>query len=486
MKPFLIILFLSLHIIVSAQHTHSESSDNDTLYNMLLKKHLLGAYIEVNGTQKHIKGKKINDTLYMYINKKYKKVLVSELQNHLQYLNDSLIQTGYLFNRIQPDSIKVKEHHLHIFYQLQKNNLNRIDSLVVIPGRNFPKNIWRNLNKFIAGHTINSQNINTVTNFIDNETGFKLATEPVINFYKGQKVLVIKLQKTPKNSIDGMIGFNYNAEKSKLQLEAHIKTSFFNLINSGEQIYLEWQRQNTVQLLQFNTVFPYVKGSNFVLSNFFSSKRKDTTGFSISNLSRLRYRFKRQSLGVNFTYQFSDEQNHTINNHFIGIYYQKIFKTKKENWIINFQSRFDLKINEPDKKIIYAQIRSTENISKRFVLSHNMQIYNTNDTNTISPTIEQTGMFRKASNIDNNFRKIISFKNEIIYRTKHSDFYLIGDYIDAHNCQKFTTGYVNTGVGMGFYKKNQRLIIEIIKPIQMSYYTDFQDIYINVKQVIRF
>ena len=486
MKPFLVIIFISLHGIIMAQHIQPGTKGNDTLYNILLKNHLLGAYITDNKQQMFIKGTTINDTLYIYINKKPKKISLSELNNHLQSINDSLIQSGFLFNRLQPDSIKIRKKDLHIFYHILKNNKSKIDSLIIIPPHNFPKNIRKILNKMVDGKTINSQNTKTISNFVNNETGFKLKSLPAINFYQGQNILVLKLQNMPNNQIDGMIGFNYNSKKSKLQLEGNLKTKFFNLFKAGEQIFLEWQRKDNNQNIQLNTQFPFIKASNFEISNFLSSKRKDTTGFALTNLSRLTYRTKKQSFGINFTYQFTAKEKHDYSDRFGGIYYRKDFDNKPNNWSVSFQTHLDINFDKPDKKIFYTRLRSTEKLQKHIVLTHNFQIYNTNQENITPPANLLNDLFRKATLPEDNFSSTISFKNDIIYRLNHTNFYIIGDYISRNNLNNSTTRYVNTGVGISFLKKNQSLKIEIIKALFNSYSPDFQHVYVNIKQSLRF
>ncbi len=486
MKKSFVIILLLLHGLIAAQQETSGLSRNDTLINILLKKHLLGAYTDYTSIPKQVKGKKIADTLYIYIDDKQKKIALTDLDKRLQNINDSLIYAGFLFNRLQPDSIRIKQQNLHIYYHILKNNQSKIDSLVIVTNKNFPANIRKNLNKSFARKLINLQNIKLVVNFINNNSGYKLTSQPVINFYKEKKLLVLKLQKSQSNRLDGILGFNYDSEKSKLRLEGTINTKFFNLFNTGEQIYLEWQRKDEKQLIRFNTEFPYIRGCNFIFSNFFSSKRQDTTGFSVTNQSRLAYRLKNQSFGFNFTYQFTAENGSEYNNRLAGIYYQNFFITKTRNWSGGIKVRLDLNISEPDKKLLYTQLYANERVRRHIILSHNIRIYTTNQKNLKTLPELQSGMLRKASSIEDEFTAITSFKNELIYRTNHIDFYLIGDYIRRNTLQNSTKVYINTGAGLNFLQKNQILSIEIVKPVYITYDADLQGIYINIKQSLRF
>ena len=487
MKSLLVILFLSLHGIAMAQQTQSNSSGNDTLLNFLLQKHLLGAHITYNGQQKLVKGNKITDTLYIYINGKPKKTSLTKLNDRLQSLNDSLIHAGFLFNRLEPDSIRIQNKTLYVFYHYTKTEQNKIDSLVIISDKKFPENIRTKLNKSLKRKPINLKNLNNIEHFINEKTGFKITTQPVINFYHGKKMVVLKVKKEASNLLDGMLGFNYDSEKEKLQLEGRIKSSFYNLFNSGEQLTFIWQRKNKYQQIQFNVKFPYIKSSNFGLDNYFSSIRNDTISFEILNQTGLNYQVNKQhTFGINYIYNFKSLNNVATSNRLAGILYQIKFKNKETTWVTELQAQFNINISDIDSNLFYLQLKSKEKIWHNVSLSHNLQNFNTNQDKLSVPGYMQNGIFRRIVNLESNYNRIFSLKNEIIYRVNQIKFYLIGDYIQTNSFYKQYISYANTGIGMHFVNKNQILTFEIIKPIKISYLTDFQGIYINIKQTVKF
>ena len=486
MKSLLVILFLSLHGIAMAQQTQSNSSGNDTLLNFLLQKHLLGAHITYNGQQKLVKGNKINDTLYIYINDKPKKTSLNKLNDRLQSLNDSLIHAGYLFNRLEPDSIRIQNKTLHVFYHYINTVPAKIDSLVVISDKKFPENIKRKLNKSLKRKPINLKNLNNIKRFINEKTGFKITTQPVINFYHGKKMVVLKVKKEASNLLDGMLGFNYDSEKEKLQLEGRIKSSFYNLFNSGEQLTFIWQRKNKYQQIQFNAKFPYIKSSNLGFENFFSSLRKDTVNFEIFNQTGLNYQIKNQTFGINFIFNFKALHNSSMSNRLAGLIYQNTIVPIKFDWSIYIQAQLNFNISDSKKNILYLQLISNERIWHNIFLSHNIQTYKTNQNELTTPTFIQNGIFRKIVNLENDFYRIISLKNDLIYHANHIKFYLIGDYMQTYSFNKLRKSYVNTGIGINYINKNQILTFEIIKPVQITYLSDYQYIYVNIKQSFKF
>ena len=486
MKALPVIIFLLVSEFIMGQHQQTGINENITLLNLLLQKHLLGAHITYNGQEKLVKGNKISDTLYIHIDGKPKKTSLTKLNDRLQSLNDSLIHAGYLFNRLEPDSIRIQNKTLHVFYHYTKTRQNKIDSLVIISDNKFPNNIRNRLYKMLKAKIINLKNLNNINRFLTERTGYKITKQPVINFYHGKKIIVIKVKKETSNLLDGMLGFNYDTAKEKLQLEGRIKSSFYNLFNTGEQLALIWQRKNKFQQIQLNAKFPYIKSSNLGINNSFSSIRKDTTSFEIFNQTGLTYQIKKQILGINYIYNFKLQNNTKTSDRLTGISYHVIIKADKTMWQADLQAQYNINLSNIDNNLFYIQIKSNEKIWHNVFFSHNLQTYKTNQDQLTTPTYIQNGIFRKIVNLETDFYKIYSIKNDIIYHANHLRFYVIGDYIQTFSFKKQRISYVNTGIGLHFINKNQILTFEIIKPITIYYNSDFQGVYINVKQSLRF
>jgi len=486
MKAFTVLIFLLVFGIIPAQHKTSGLNRNDSLLNLLLQKHLLGTQITYGKKGKLIKGEAVNDTLYIYINKKAKKTVLSELNNKLQSINDSLIYSGYLFNCLEPDSIHIQNQTLHVFYHYMKTEQHKIDSLVIISDKKFPNNIRNRLYKMLKAKFINLKNLNHINRFITESTGYIITKQPVINFYHGKKMVVLKVKKETSNLLDGMLGFNYDTEKEKLQLEGRIKSSFYNLFNIGEQLGLIWQRKNKYQQIQLNAKFPYIKSSNLGIDNSFSSTKNDTISFEVFNQTGLNYKVKNQTFGINYIYNFKSSDNIAISNRLAGILYHINIKNKKTTWAADFGAQYNINLSNIDQHLFYLQLKSKEKIWHNMSLSHNLQIYRINQDKLNVPSYIQNDIFRKIVNLETNYNRILSVKNDIIYRVNQIKFYLIGDYIQTNSFYKQYISYANTGIGMHFINKNQILTFEIIKPVEISYIADFQGIYINIKQSIKF
>ena len=357
---------------------------------------------------------------------------------------------------------------------------------MVLSYKKFPNNIRKRLNKILKTKTIDIKNLNNIERFINDNTGYKIFERPLINFYHGKKMVVLKVKKEASNLLDGMLGFNYDSEKEKLQLEGRIKSSFYNLFNNGELLTFIWQRKDKYQQIQFNTRFPYIKSSNFGLSNYFSSIRNDTISFEILNQTGLNYQVKNQTFGMNYIYNFKSINNTLTSNRLAGISYHIKIKNKKATWMAEFQAQYNINLSNIDQHLFYLQFKSNENIWHNVSHSLNLQSYRTNQDKLSVPTYIQNGIFRKTVNLESNYNRIFSLKNDIIYRVNQIKFYLIGDYIQTNSFNKQNISYANTGLGLHFINKNQILTFEIIKPIKVAYLPDFQGIYINIKQSVKF
>ncbi len=486
MKFLHVIIFFLLSGFIIGQHKQTGINKNDTLLNLLLQKHLLGAHITFKGQQKHIKGVKIDDTLYIYINNSPRKVSIRNINIKLQKINDSLIHAGYLFNHLEPDSIRMQNKTLLVFYHYNKTVQAKIDSLVVISDKKFPNNIKKRLNKILKAKTIDIKNLNNIERFINDNTGYKIFERPLINFYHGKKMVVLKVKKENGNLLDGMLGFNYDSEKEKLQLEGHIRSSFYNLFNVGDQLSFIWQKKSKYQQIQFNTKIPYIKGSNFTFNNYFSTIRNDTISLEVQNQTNLNYQIHNQTFGINYIYSFKSINNAPLSNRLTGILYHIKKRNQKTTWKAEFQVQFNINISNVNHHLFYSQLKSKEKVSHNISLSHNLQSYIHNQNKLRIPIYVLNRIFRRIINFGNDFSQIYSIKNNIIYHKNRINFYVIADYIQKRIFEKPSISYANTGIGLHFINKNQILTFEIVKPIQIGYSADYQDVYLNFTQTFRF
>ncbi len=453
--------------------------NNQTLANKLI----------VNNDKMYLEGNNIKDTLYIYIQndsivksyittlKKMDSLFISE--------NNRLFHQGYIFNRIKPDSIHVIQNRLHIYYTAQKNSLTTIDRIVISPENTFPKNIVKYLNRKMQQHPIDANAIEKIVNLLHYSNQTQLKEPPKVLFEKNRHIIWVQTQRNKKNQIDFYIGTSYDASKEKLNFEGHLDTQIYNLFKQGEIFNLKWYKNQLYQLMDWQIAFPYIGGSNFNLSNHFISSRKDTIESQLVNQTKLGL----SSLHVKW------ELNYTINNNnslakgntfdnYIGTGF--IYRFFNKNLLLEKQIQIQLNKNlKNDNTVLYTGIRYYFPIYKTTINSQLQYYLNSHNENT-NYYKALPNLFRREIVENLNLFQLISLKNEWFINEKNNRLYILGDYIYYQNNQKNTYSYANFGLGIQILNKNQILTFEIIKRINASYTTDYQPVYVNIKQLIRF
>jgi len=431
-----------------------------------------------------------NDTLYIYINFEGIKISYQkkgkELPEFFKKINDSLVQKGFIFNRLQPDSIISVKGKTILFYTSIKEKKTKVDSVVLSGIKKPPKNYIKYFNRHFKHRILNQKNLHQIQNEFNNDRHFALQKAPFVNFKKGQNILILPLKKSQLNTVSGLIGLTYDAQKEKAVFNGLLNLSLHNILNTGEVLNIKWQKDLSYQSLDLNIDFHKIKGSNWAFSNHFYSSRTDTITASLANHSLLSFGYKRQGLGITYTKILQSRPGQTnINQNFAGLDYR--IDLKNPNQFKSFvQLNIKSDITQLKNSILFCQIAYFQKINGNFGWKlHAGSFYNSGNNPGIIYNLNDN-LLRKNIRSEMDFHAIYSFKNDIIYHTKSASFYLIGDLIRKDNLKNITLSYINTGIGMVIFNKKQILTFEIIKPLNLGYNTDYQDVYINFKQSVRF
>jgi len=437
---------------------------------------------QVHKTLKKLDG---NDTLYIYIqnlqkNQKYI-TTVNDAKKLLTAINDSLIKKGYIFNKIIPDSIsKLRQHQWQAFYHLKLFKSRKIDSIVFISPQKIPKNLIHYLDRKYKQKKLNARSLKELNKLLSIQTKFSLENKPYINFRKGQNLVVINLKQSHPNQVAGLLGFTYDAKDKKLQLNGLLNLQLYNVLNTGENFAFKWQKLQDIQELKFDMGFQMIMGSDFSLNNTFYSKRKDTTYAGISDEINLNYNYKKQQFGINyFTQKIQELHQEPANNNFIGINYSY-------HSGINFRLNVKSSLDKPENYMAYFNTKYTWHIKNRFFVKTTGNIYINQTGSNLQFYNLMPDLFRKPVLTNENYLKAYSLLNNVGFSNKKTNIFLIADFIHKKSSDYLTKTYVNSGIGLSVNQKNQILTLEIIAPIFNSYNTDYQSVYINIKQAVRF
>jgi hypothetical protein len=454
----------------------------DSIIEIIKTKHLLNSRIYSDS----LIGIQIKDTLYIYIEKTNEylsaKIPVNKLHTYLNEQNKNLINKGYLFNRLIPHRLIIKNNRIYLYYKADLNRQIKIDSIVYSP-TNFPKNFQKKLLRILQKKT--SGNLNNIIDFIERLTAFEIKNQPEIVFDKDKTYYLFELEKNNKNLLDAAGGFEYLPDLNKISLQANIKAGLYNIFGKGEYIKIQWQKYQDIQNLIINTDFPYIGGTNFSISNSILTGRKDSLTGYFHNQTNLIFQYKQHQLGLNYTIDQIANDTKVINS-FTGIGYRFGYTVKKELFEKYIKTNLYLNTKRIDNYVFYLQLKYYLSITKRFIINSNAGYYYNNNSDKVNFSQQIDQIFRKQNRAIIIPYKAFGFKNEFIITGKENYLYLIGDLISVTDMQQNTYSYINTGVGIKIINKNQNLTFEIIKPILVSYLTNYQPITINIRQSVKF
>ena len=428
----------------------------------------------------------LNDTLYLYIAySPVKKIKISQLQKVLNQTNDSLIRSGYLFNRLVADSLKIDSMHLSLYYQIKSLKKRRIDSIVMISKHAFPRNCIKRLQKKFKHQPINQSVLAQINQFVNQNTNFKMSASPLINFLKARNIVVIKAQLKKSHTLDGLLGFSYDKQVGKIQLEGHLKTLFYNLFNQNESISFKWQKRLKNQQMDFWIDMPYFMGTGFDFKNRLLTYQKDTINSDLLLESTLTLRSSRQNIGLIFSKEFKQTpasyQQTLTGLHYL---YNFQFNNGKPEKYIESVVNFDW-----ERKAIsdfYFHLSLNQTLYKKLELNSQSQIYHNLNADNGSLQQLKYHLWRKENIRPEKITTLLSLKNEFAYAYNTTRIYLITDYIRTTVAKNLMNSYINTGLGVQILNKNQILTFEFILPLNTSYHTDNQASYINIKETIKF
>lgn len=427
---------------------------------------------------------KWSDTLYLYIEKeKYLCLTFKDLKKQLNRLNDSLFDKGFIYNKIYPEKITIVNNRIHLYYNIKTGNKVLLDS-IVFSNYNFPRNYSKNLLKKFKNQPLTHLLINEIKQNILRNNQFLVKENAQILIDKEKHYLSIGIDKKKTNSISGVLGFNYNNELQKPELEGEFKTGLFNIFKHAEDISFVWRKNKLNQNLLVNFKIPYLLSSDFSLQNSFFINREDSTSYTISNKTFLGWHYKKNSININYTSELIKEKYLTHNN-FIGFSYLHSLKQHNTNYIKSIGVHLSIK-NDKKKNLIFNTNIHYFFYKKNWYFKQDWY-YLQNFTNSrFSLNQFEEHFFRKNNIVETEIKKLINLKNEVVFKHNEYQFYGIYDFIYKEVIDNPSVNYINLGLGIKILNKNQKLTVEVIKPLFLTHLINYQSIYINIKQNIVF
>lgn len=219
-------------------------------------------------------------------NQKQLKVFYNKVITHYE-------NHGYPFASIRLDSIQLKENQISAVLHLEKNQLYKIDSILIRGDATISDQFIKNYIKIDDEDVYSEELISRVSirlkeiPFVTEETPWKMV------FVDEKSKLLLNLKKKQASRFNGILGVLSEPETGKIKLTGDIKLNLLNSFKSGEQINFNWRSlTNSTQDLKLKIVYPFLFNSPFGVDYDFKLYKKDTSYIDVENKIGMRYILK--------------------------------------------------------------------------------------------------------------------------------------------------------------------------------------------------
>ena len=260
-----------------------------------LTKKLFILFLFLNGILANSQDKKD----YFYINNEGNEIQLdpSEIEDYIYNIISLYENNGYPFSEAKLDNIKRNKANLVI----NKGERYTIDSLVIYGDTKLTEKQLFQLIRIRKGDIYNQKKLNDIDKKLSEIQYLKQSKKHEFVFHKNTTDIYFYLEKVPNNFIDGLIGFN--SEEEKIKLNGYVNLQLVNLLNKGEKFQFNWKiEQEKFQKLENTTTIPSLfnsqLGSEFYLDiyrkyNEFTNTEKEISVFHLSR-KNLRYKMSYQ------------------------------------------------------------------------------------------------------------------------------------------------------------------------------------------------
>ncbi len=476
-KHLLISLLLSFNFITFSQikEITPENKKNDTI---LINKN---AY------------KSIHIIIY---SKTYKDSLIVNKQNitsKLDSINKSLIRKGYIYNKLIPKNIKLSDSVLYIKYIVNNLQLQKIDSIFFINDKyHFPKNVNKYIFKKYAGKKLSDNTLMAIEK-TTNQCVRDIKIEKIYPTISNNSTSVVVKYKTSKNnSIEGLVGVH--SENKKTLINGLIDLNLKNIFWKNENIHLFWKKDISKQNLSFGLKLPYLFGTALFANSETSFTNNNNNSFKLYSDNIVGWNFSGLSVGMNFGYNKSINNDDYTENSFIGnvlIYkFKKISVLKKIGFTNYLYNEVNYNLTKTSDFNIYNESYFGFKTGQYQYLYNGIILNYSHSNNIILKHQIKALSYKYFSSIANpELHQIALINTKYLWTKNKLNLYLSADFMLLSNQNRLSLSVnkaLQGGIGMVYVNKNQILTLEVTNRLYSNYISDLQGFIINIKQQIRF
>jgi len=225
----------------------------------------------------------------LYNNKPFNQ---KQLHNFYEKVIAFYENNGYPFASIRLDSVVVENNTLSGLVHIEKNNLYKIDSVIIKGTATVSDQYIKNYIRIKENDLYNESAVRKMSTRIKELPFVAEVQPPKIYFNEKNTKIVMLLKKKNASRFNGILGIVPD-ENGKVRLNGDVKLNLMNSFRKGEEIGFNWRAiQNNAQDLKLNLVYPFLLNSPFGLDYSFNLYKKDSTYIDIFNKIGVRYILK--------------------------------------------------------------------------------------------------------------------------------------------------------------------------------------------------
>lgn len=403
------------------------------------------------------------------------KIPIEHLDKLLSSITSKLNKQGKSFSSVEINNIAIIKDKLFGSLLIKESKKRTINKIKIRGYEEFSKVYLKKYLRIKEGHIFNEGIIERTSKLTKRLSFIDQIKQPEVLFTKDSTILYIYLRKKPNNSLDALVNFA-TEENGDFLLNGNVDLELNNILNSGEQFKLFWNRIGQErQEFKLSTNIPYIFKSNITPQIAFSLYRQDSSFANINFKTSLLYNVNyKNSISAFYSIETSENLESTnsnikeYNNYFLGLKYN--YNNLKEKTIyneLNFSITTGIGSRNSENQS-FQQFNLNSTLSYLVKINQRNQFYIRNETGLLESKNYLTNeLFRIGG--ANSMR---GFNEQSIFAEQYSFFNLEYRFITNQNSYLYTItdlgGYKQEnnfqsllGLGFGYLFGNEKYTINL-------------------------
>ena len=385
--------------------------------------------------------------------KSTKKQFLKDINNY----HNKLIEEGRIFNQLHPLKLKQTAENSIYFYELRQNEIQKIDTLLYVSNKRFPRNIKKKLSKIYFHKALSHKNLakieSDLKSFVPEITRQEI--RPVL--YGSKTGASITLKTDFNNLLEGEL--NSAFQNNKTILQGFLNLDLKNSLNQNENISLYWSKASSNQELKLSSFFPYILGSSIFLKGAYhvrqSPQRKEWVQ------QNLETGLMRTSYQIGITYNYLQNANGQSYKQIGGSFTWLLNNNLLQNLRLGNYISLKMRRNLAGIKNTHLNLDMAIPIyltSKYFLHLKGFAIYNSHKE-FFQPVAKEYYNYLNSFSSQTTFNRFEYLNLKILSEYSRSAIYLTSSYLQSHELQ--TTKQFEIGFGILSIGKSQVLNVEL-------------------------